>query len=145
MHLSFSFSISSSNEYPGLISFIGFTGWSPCSTGDSQQSYPTRVQRHWFSGSQPSSWFSSHIDTWLLEKKKFIVLTVCFVGKLISLIFNMLSRFFIAFLPRCECPLVAWLQSPSTVILEPKKIKSITISSFSPFFAIKWWDWMPWS
>ena len=61
-----------------------------------------------------------------------------FVGKVISLLFNMLSRFVIAFLPRRQCLLISWLQSPPTVILELKKIKSVTISIvFSPH--------LPWS
>ena len=51
-----------------------------------------------------------------------------FVGKLISLLFNMLSTFVIAYLPRSKHLLISWLQSPSTVILEPKKIKSVTVS-----------------
>ena len=55
-----------------------------------------------------------------------------FVGKVMSLLFNMLSRFVIAFLPRRKCLLLSWLQSPSGVILEPKKIKSATISIVSP-------------
>ena len=55
-----------------------------------------------------------------------------FVGKVMSLLFNMLSRFVIAFLPRSKRLLVSWLQSPSTVVLEPKKIKSITDSIVSP-------------
>ena len=54
------------------------------------------------------------------------------VGKVMSLLFNMLSRFVIAFLPRSKYLLISWLQSPSTVILEPKKIKSVTVSTFSP-------------
>ena len=49
-----------------------------------------------------------------------------------SLLFNMLSRFTIAFLPRSKCLLISWLQSPSAVILEPKKIKSVTVSIVSP-------------
>ena len=53
-----------------------------------------------------------------------------FVGKVMSLIFNMLSRFVIAFLSRSKCLLILWLQSPSVVILEPKKIKSVTVSTF---------------
>ena len=52
-----------------------------------------------------------------------------FVGKVISLLFNMLSRFVIAFLPRSKHLLISWLQSLSAVILEPKKIKSVTIST----------------
>ena len=55
-----------------------------------------------------------------------------FVGKLISLFFTTLSRFVIAFLPRSKCLLISWLQLPSAVILEPKQIKSVTVSTFSP-------------
>ena len=55
-----------------------------------------------------------------------------FVGKVMSLIFNMLSRLVIAFLPRSKRLLISWLQSPSAVILEPKKVKSVTISIVSP-------------
>ena len=63
---------------------------------------------------------------------KTIALTVwTFVGKVMSLLFNMLSRFVITFLPRNMCLLISWLQSPSTVILEPKKVKSVTVSIVS--------------
>ena len=55
-----------------------------------------------------------------------------FVGKVMSLLFNMLSRLLIAFLPRGKHLLIAWLQSPSAVILELKKIKSVTVSTVSP-------------
>ena len=55
-----------------------------------------------------------------------------FVGKIASLLFNTLSRFVIAFLPRSKHLLISWLQSPSDVILEPKKIKSVTVSIVSP-------------
>ena len=55
-----------------------------------------------------------------------------FVGKAMSLLFNMLSRLIIAFLPRSKHLLISWLQSPSEVILEPKKIKSVTVSIVSP-------------
>ena len=55
-----------------------------------------------------------------------------FVGKVMSLLFNMLSRFVIAFLPKSKCLLLSWLQSPSAVILEPQKIKSATVSIVSP-------------
>ena len=65
---------------------------------------------------------------------KTIALTIwAFVGKVISLLFNMLSRLVIVFLPRSKCLLISWLQSPSAVILEPKKIKSVTVSIVSPF------------
>ena len=64
---------------------------------------------------------------------KTIVLTRwTFVSKVISLLFNMLSRLVIAFLPRIKCLLISWLQLPSAVILEPKKIKSLTVSIVSP-------------
>ena len=65
----------------------------------------------------------------------FSILT--FVGKVMSLLFNMLSRFVIAFLPRSKHFLISWLQSPSAVILEPKKIKSATVSIFPHLFAMK--------
>ena len=66
-----------------------------------------------------------------------------FVGKVTSLLFNTLSRLVIAFLPRSECLLISWLQSPSTVILERKKTKSVTVSIFPHLFAGKGWDRMP--
>ena len=65
--------------------------------------------------------------------KKNIALTICtFVSKLMSLLFNTVSRFVIAFLPRSKCLLILWLHSPPTVILEPKKMKSDTVSTFPP-------------
>ena len=68
-----------------------------------------------------------------------------FVGKVMSLLFNMLSRFVIAFLPRSKRLLLSWLQSPSAVILEPKKRKSVTVSIVSLSICLRWWDQMPWS
>ena len=62
-----------------------------------------------------------------------------------DVLFNMLARFIIAFLPRSNHLLISWLQLPSTVIWEPKKIKSVAASSFPHLFAMKWWDWMSWS
>ena len=67
-----------------------------------------------------------------------------FVGKVKSLLLDMPSRFAIAFLPRSKPLLISWLQSPSTVILEPKKIL-LLYPCFTHLFAIKWWDQMPWS
>ena len=64
-------------------------------------------------------------------QRKTIALAVYFVGKLKSLLFNMLSSFVITFLSSTKHLLISWLQSPSTVILEPKKIKSVTVSIFS--------------
>ena len=64
---------------------------------------------------------------------KTVALTIrTFVGKVMSLLFDMLSRFVIAFLPRSKCLLISWLQSPSAVILESKKINSDTVSTVSP-------------
>jgi len=64
---------------------------------------------------------------------KTIALTrLTFVGKVMSLLFNILSSLVIAFLPRSKCLLISWLHSPSAVILEPKKIKSFTVSVVSP-------------
>ena len=69
---------------------------------------------------------------------KNIALTIrTFVDKVMSLVFNMLSRLVITFLPRSKRLLISWLQSLSTVILEPKKIKSVTVSIVSHLFALK--------
>ena len=64
---------------------------------------------------------------------KITALTIqTFVGKVMSLLFNYLSNFVISLLPRSKCLLIPWVQSPSTVILEPRKIRSVTISIVSP-------------
>ena len=70
-----------------------------------------------------------------------------FVGKVMSLLFNLLSTLVIAFLPRGKRLLISWLQSPSAVILEPKKTVChyCLFPLFPHLFAMKWWDWMPWS
>ena len=83
------------------------------------------IQKHQLFCAQLSLWSNSHIHTWLLEKP-----IQSFVGKVMSLLFNMLSKLVIAFLPRSKCLFISWLQSPSTVILEPKKIKSVTAFTF---------------
>ena len=112
---------------------LGLTGLiSLLSKGLSRAFSSTTIQKHQFLGAQTSLWSNSHIHTWLLEKT--IPLTRrTFVGKVMSLLFNMLSRFVIAFFPRSKNLLILWLQSPSTVTLEPKKIKSVTVSIVSPF------------
>ena len=66
-----------------------------------------------------------------------------FVGKIMSLLFNMLSRLVTAFLPRSKCLLISWLQSPFIVTLQPKKIKSVTVSIVSPSISHEVWDRMP--
>ena len=110
---------------------LGLTSWiSLQSRGLSRVFSNTTVQKHQFFGAQPCLWSNPHIHTWLLET---IALTVCtFVGKVMSLLYNTLSRLVIAFFPRSKCLLISWLQSPSAVILKPKKIKSVTVSIVSP-------------
>ena len=97
----------------------GLTGWISLQfKGLSRVFSSTTVQKHQFFGTLLSLECNSHIHTWLLEKT--IALTRCtFVGKVMSLLFNMLSRLVIDFLPRRKHILISWLKSPSAVILEP--------------------------
>ena len=82
---------------------------------------------------RPSAFFIVQLSHPYMTTGKTIPLTrQTFVGKVMSLLFNMLSRLIIAFLPRSKRLLISWLQSPSAVILEPKKIKSVTVSIVSP-------------
>ena len=127
---SFSFSISPSNEHPGLISFR-MNCWSPWVEG----TLKTLLQHHSSKASilQPSAFFIVQLSHLYMTTGKTIALTRwTFVGKVMFLLSNMLSRFVITFLPRSKCLLISWLQSPSAVILEPKKIKSVTVYIFSP-------------
>ena len=125
---------------------LGLTGWTSLqSKGLLAVFCNTTVKMHQFFCAQLSLYSNYHIHTCLLEKT--IALTMIrqtFVGKVMSLLFNMLNRLLIAFLLRSKCLSIAWLQSPSAVILEPPKIKSDTVSTVSPF-AMKWWDQRPWS
>ena len=100
---------------------------SPCSPRDSQESSPTpSVLWH-------SAFFIVQLSHPYMTTGKDIALTRwTFVDKVMSLLFNMLSRLVITFLPRSKCLLISWLQSPSAVILEPKKVKSDTVSTVSP-------------
>ena len=118
---------------------LGWTGWiSLQSKGLSRVFSNTTVQKHQFFGSQSSSWSNSHIHTWLLEKP--VLTRWTFISKLMSLLFNMLSRFVIAFLPRSRYLLISQLQSLSTVILEPKKIKVFHCFHWFPIY-MPWRDW----
>ena len=81
----------------------------------------TTVQKHWFFGTQLSLWSNSHIYTWLLEKT-IALIRWTFVSKVMSLLFNKLSRLVITFLPRSKHLFISWLQ-PSEVILEPPQNK----------------------
>ena len=119
---------------------LGWTGWiSFQSKGLSRVFSNTTVQKHQFFGVQLSSQSNSHIHTWPLEKPALIRQT--FVGQVMSLLFNMLSRLVITFLPRSKRLLISWLQSPSAVILEPPKIKSDTVSTVSPWKYISSHKW----
>ena len=69
----------------------------------------------------------------MITGKTIALIIWTFVGKVMSLLFNMLSRLVVTFLPRSKRLLISWLQSPSAVSLEPKKIKSVTVSIVSPF------------
>ena len=87
------------------------------------------VRRHQFFGILPSLWSSSHNRK--MTTGKTIALTIrTFVSRVMSLLFNTLSRFIITYLPWSNRLLISWLQSPSTVILEPKKRKSVTTFTF---------------
>ena len=94
---------------------------------------------------QHSAFFIVQLSHLYMTNEKTIALIVwTFVGKVMSLLINTLSWLVITFLPRSKHLLISWLQSPSSVILKPRKIKSDTVS-FPHLFAMKWWDQMPWS
>ena len=126
-----SFSISLSNEYSKLISFkidgfdlLAFQG-----------TLKSLLQQH--SLKAPILWCSAFLIAQLSHRYttagKTIALTIqTFVAKVMSFLFNILSRFVIAFLSRSNCLLILWLQSPSATILEPMKRKSVTASTFPP-------------
>ena len=132
-----SFSISPSNEHSGLISFrlVG----SPCSPGDSQESSPTEA-----SILRCSVFFMVQLShPYMTTGKTIALIRWTFVSKVMSLLFNMLSRLAITFLPRSKRLSTSWLQLPSAVILEPKKIKSDTVFTVFPSICMKRWDQMP--
>ena len=128
---SFSFSISPSSEYPGLISFrmdwldlLAVQG--ALKSLLQHRSSKASILRH-------SAFFTVQLSHPYMTTGKTIALTRrAFVGKVMSLLLNMLPRWVITFLPRSKCLLISWLQSPSAVILEPQKIKSDTVSTVSP-------------
>ena len=127
----FNFSISPSNEYSGLISFR--IDWFDLLAV--QGTLKSLLQHHSLKASvlQCSAFFKVPLSHLCMTTGTTIVLTRwTLVSKVISLLFNMLSRFIIAFLQRSKCLLMSWLQSPPAVILELKKIKSITASTFLP-------------
>ena len=124
---SFSFTISSSNEYSGLISFR--MDWLDLLVV--QGTLKSLLQHHSSKASilWHSVFFTVQLYNPYMTTGKTIALTRwTFVGKVMSLLFNMLSRLVVTFLPRSKRLLISWLQSPSAVILEPPKIKSATVS-----------------
>ena len=127
---SFSFSIIPSKKIPGLISFrMDWLGLLAV-----QGTLKSLLQYHSSTASilQCSAFFTVQLSHPYMTTGKTIALTrQTFVGKVMSLLFNMLSRLVITFLPRSKRLLISWLQSPSAVILEPQKIKSDTVSTVS--------------
>ena len=137
---------------------LGWTGWSPCSPRDSQESSPTpqfkninssafrflytptltSIYDHW----KNHIFFIILFYFWTLQycigfaiywnESAIALMRRNFVGKLMSLLFNMLSMLVIVFLPRSKCLLISWLQFPCSVILDPKKIQPVTVSIVSP-------------
>ena len=128
---SFSLSISPSNEHPGLVSFR-MDWWDLLAV---QGTLKSLLQHHSSKASilQRSAFFTVQLSHPYMTTGKTITLTRrTFVGKVMSLLLNMLSRLVITFLPRSKRLLISWLQSPSAVILEPPKIKSDAVSTVSP-------------
>ena len=143
---SFSFSISPSNEYSGLISYR--MDW--FDLPEVQGTLKSLLQHH--SSEASILWLSAFFMVQLSHPYMTTGKTIdftrwTFVGKEMSLLFNILSMLVIAFLPRSKCLLILWLQTPSTVILDPKKIKSVTDSIVSPSIChelmgpVSWWKW----
>ena len=126
---SFSFNISPSIEQPGLISFR--MDWLDLLAV--QGTLKSLLQHHNSKASilQCSAFFTvQHSHPYMTTGKTIALTRWTFVGKVMSLLFNMLSRLVITFLPRSKHLSISWLQSQSAVILEPKKIKSCTVSTF---------------
>ena len=128
---SFSFNISPSKEHPGLISFR-----MDCLDLLAVQGTLKSLLQHHSSKASillHSAFFIVQLSHPYMTTGKTIALTGwTFVGKVMSLLFNMLSRLVITFLPRSKHLLISWLQSPSAAILEPRKIKSASVSTVSP-------------
>ena len=141
---SFSFSISPSNEYSELISFR--SDWLDLLAV--QGTLKSLLQNHSSNKSilQHSAFFTVQLSHPYMTTGKTIALTRrTFAGKVMPLLFNMLSRLVIALLPRSKHLLISWLQSPSAVILKLKKSSLSLFPLLSHLFAMKWWDQMVWS
>ena len=132
---SFSFSISPSKEHPGFISFR--MDWLDLLAV--QWTLKSLLQHHSLKASilQYSAFFIVQLSHPYMTTRKTIALTRwAFIDKVMSLLFNIMSRFIITFLPRSKCLLIAWLQSPSAVILEPRKIVSHCFQCFPIYFPL---------
>ena len=141
---SFSFSNSPSNEYSALISFR--IDWLDLFAV--QGTLKSLFQHHSSKASilWHSSFFIVQLSHPCMTTGKTIALSRwTFVGKVMSLLFYMLSKLVIAFLPRSKLLLISWLQSPSAVILEPQKLKSLTVSTVSPSISHEVIGPEPWS
>ena len=141
---SFSFKISPSNEYSGLISFR--MDWLDLLAV--QGTLKHLLQHHSSKASilQHSAFFTVKLSHPSMTTGTAVALTRwTSFGKVISLLFNMLFRLVITFLPRSKHLLISWLQSPSAVILEPPKNSLTLFPLFPHLFAVKWWDQIPWS
>ena len=106
-----------------------------------QGTLKTLLQHH--SLKESILWHSAFFIVQLLHPYMTTGKTIAFIGKVMSLLFNMLSRLVITFLPMSKHLLISWLQSPPAVILEPRKIKSDTVSIGSPSISHEVWDQMP--
>ena len=131
--MEFHFSISPSNEHPGLISFR--MDWLDLLAV--QGTLKSLLQHHSSKASilEHSAFFSMDVQLshpYMTTGKAIALTRWTFVGKVMSLLLNMLSRLVITFLPRNKRLLISWLQSPSAVILEPKKIKSVIAPTLTP-------------
>ena len=141
---SFSFSIIPSKEIPGLISFR--MDWLDLLAV--QGTLKSLLQHHRSKASilRRSAFFTVQLShPYMTTGKMIALIRWIFAGRVMSLLFNMLSRLVIAFLPRIKHLLISWLQSPPAVILEPLKIKSATVSTVSPSICHEVMDQMPWS
>ena len=128
---SFSFNISPSSEHPGLISFR--MDWLDLLAVQGTLKSLLQLHSSKVSILRRSAFFIVQLSHPYMTTGKTISLTrQTFIGKVMPLLFNMLSRSVITFLPRSKCFLISWLQSPSAVISETRKIKSATVSTVSP-------------
>ena len=139
---SFSYSICNSIEDSGVISFrIDYFDLAVQGTLKSVlQHHNLKASILWY-----SAFFVVQLSYLYMTTGKTIALIIwTFVGKVMSPVLNTYSRFVVALLPRTKRLLISWPQSQSKVILEPKKIKCVTVSIVFHLFTMKWWDQMPW-